>query len=37
MNGFKGFFTWEELPTGDPETGYLTKAGYIRLIPSLTK
>jgi len=23
-------FTWEELPTRDPDTGYLTNAGYIR-------
>ena len=22
-------FTWEELPTRDPDTGFLTKAGYI--------
>jgi hypothetical protein len=22
-------FTWEELPTRDPDTGHLTKAGYI--------
>jgi hypothetical protein len=25
-------FTWEELPTRDPDTGHLTKAGYIPLI-----
>ena len=30
-------FTWEELPTRDPETGYLTKAGYIPNIQDLTK
>jgi hypothetical protein len=30
-------FSWEDLPTRDPETGYLTYAGYIPLIPSLTK
>ena len=30
-------FTWEELPTRDPDTGYLTKAGYIPIIQSLTK
>jgi hypothetical protein len=35
--GLTDSFSWEELPIRDPETGYLTKAGYIRLIPSLTK
>jgi hypothetical protein len=30
-------FTWEELPTRDPDTGYLTKAGYIPIIQALTK
>jgi len=30
-------FTWEELPTRDPVTGHLTKAGYIPIIQSLTK
>jgi hypothetical protein len=30
-------FTWEELPTRDPDTGNLTKAGYIPMIQSLTK
>jgi hypothetical protein len=30
-------FTWEELPTRDPDTGYLTKAGYIPIIQSLHK
>ena len=30
-------FTWEELPTRDPDTGYLTKAGYIPIIQHLTK
>jgi len=30
-------FTWEELPTRDPDTGYLTKAGYIPIIQGLTK
>jgi hypothetical protein len=24
-------FTWEELPNRDPETGHMTKAGYIPL------
>jgi hypothetical protein len=24
-------FTWEELPTRDPDTGYLTNAGYISI------
>ena len=31
------FFTWEELPNRDPDTGYLTKAGYIPIIQALTK
>jgi hypothetical protein len=35
--GLTNSFSWEELPTRDPETGYLTNAGYIRLIPNLTK
>ena len=30
-------FTWEELPTKDPDTGYLTKAGYIPIIQRLAK
>jgi hypothetical protein len=30
-------FTWEELPTRDPDTGYVTKAGYIPIIQNLTK
>jgi hypothetical protein len=30
-------FTWEELPTRDPNTGYVTKAGYIPIIQKLTK
>jgi hypothetical protein len=30
-------FTWEELPIRDPDTGYLTKAGYIPVIQRLTK
>jgi hypothetical protein len=30
-------FTWEELPTRDRDTGYLTNAGYIPIIQSLTK
>lgn len=29
-------FTWEELPTRDPDTGHLTKAGYIPVIQRLT-
>jgi hypothetical protein len=29
-------FTWEELPTRDPDTGYLTMAGYIPIIQNLT-
>jgi hypothetical protein len=35
--GLTDSFTWDELTTRDPETGYLTNAGFIRLIPSLTK
>jgi len=31
------FFTWEELPNRDPDTGYLTKAGYIPIIQSLAR
>jgi hypothetical protein len=30
-------FTWEELPTRDPDSGHLTKAGYIPIIQKLTK
>ena len=30
-------FAWEELPTRDPDTGYLTTAGYIPRIQSLAK
>ena len=30
-------FTWEELPTRDPDTGYLTKAGYIPIIQRLAE
>jgi len=30
-------FSWEQLPTRDPDTGYLTKAGYIPIIQSFTK
>ena len=30
-------FTWEELPTRDPDTGYLTNAGYIPIVQRLTK
>jgi hypothetical protein len=30
-------FTWEELPTRDPDTGYLAKAGYIPIIQDLTR
>jgi hypothetical protein len=29
-------FTWEELPTRDPDTGHLTKAGYIPVVQRLT-
>ena len=28
-------FTWEELPTRDPDTGYLTKAGYIPIMQNV--
>jgi hypothetical protein len=28
-------FTWEELPTRDPDTGNLTKAGYIPIIQTI--
>jgi len=31
------FFTWEELPTRDPDTGCLTKAGCIPIIQDLIK
>jgi hypothetical protein len=30
-------FTWEELPTRDPDTEYLTNTGYIPLIQRLAK
>jgi hypothetical protein len=30
-------FTWEELPTRHPDTGYITKAGYIPKIPVIVK
>jgi hypothetical protein len=30
-------FTWEELPTRHPDTGYATKAGYIPKIPAIAK
>jgi len=30
-------FTWEELPVRDPDTGHLTKAGYIPVIQRVTK
>jgi hypothetical protein len=30
-------FTWEELPTRDPETGNITNAGYIPIIQRVTK
>jgi len=30
-------FTWEELPARDPDTGYITYAGYIPIIQSLSK
>jgi hypothetical protein len=29
-------FTWEDLPTRDPDTGYLTAAGWISLIKMCT-
>jgi hypothetical protein len=35
--GLTDFFTWEELPTRDPDTGNLTKAGYIPIVQRLTK
>jgi hypothetical protein len=30
-------FTWEGLPTRDPDTGHATKAGYIPKIPVIAK
>jgi hypothetical protein len=33
--GLTDSFIWEELPTRDPDTGYLTKAGYIPIIQRL--
>jgi hypothetical protein len=30
-------FTWEELPTRHPDTGYTTKAGHIPRIPAIAK
>jgi hypothetical protein len=30
-------YTWEELPIRNPDTGHLTKAGYIPVIQLLTK
>jgi len=33
--GLTDYFTWEDLPTRDPDTGYLTKAGYIPTIQRL--
>jgi hypothetical protein len=30
-------FTWEELPTRDPETGNITHAGYIPIIQNYAK
>ena len=30
-------FTWEELPTRNPDNGHLTKAGYIPIIQDLSK
>jgi hypothetical protein len=30
-------FTWEELPTRDPETGYVTNAGYIPATQKIAK
>ena len=30
-------FTWEELPKREPDTGYVTYAGYIPIIQSLSK
>jgi hypothetical protein len=35
--GLTDYFTWEDLPTRDPDTGYLTKAAYISIIQRLTK
>jgi hypothetical protein len=35
--GLTDSFTWEELPTRDPETGHLTKTGHIPIIQKLTK
>jgi hypothetical protein len=35
--GLTDSFTWEELPTRDSNTGYLTKAGYIPIIQRLSK
>jgi hypothetical protein len=35
--GLTDSFTWEELPTRDPDTGNLTKAGYIPIIERFTK
>ena len=29
-------FTWEEMPTRDPDTGHLTKAGYIPKMQNFT-
>jgi hypothetical protein len=29
-------FTWEELPTRDPDTGNLTKAGYIPMMQNVS-
>jgi hypothetical protein len=31
------YFTWEELPTRHPDTGYATKAGFIPKIPVIVK
>jgi hypothetical protein len=28
-------FTWEEMPTSDPDTGHLTKAGYIPILQNV--
>jgi hypothetical protein len=30
-------FTWEELPTRHPDTGYTTKAGFIQKIPIIVR
>jgi hypothetical protein len=35
--GLTDSFTWEELPTRDPDTGNLTKAGCIPIIERFTK